>query len=188
MAMQPFDDLVRGRRSIRRFTTREVEAEKLQQLLEAARWAPSWGNSQCWRFIVIKEQGSKEKLSQLLTRKNPATHAVRDAPLVLAVCGRSNISGFYNGQQVTRYGDWLLFDLGLATQNICLTAHNLGLGSVIVGAFDHAAAEEELHLPKGYEIVALIPLGYPDHSPSAPQRKACAELVFDEKSAAEKLP
>lgn len=178
--MSPLDELVRERRSIRRFSLQDVEAEKLTAIFEAARWAPSWGNSQCWHFVVIKELEAKARLSGTLTKKNPATLSVKDAPVVIAVCAELQKSGFYNGQQMTRYKDWQLFDLGLTTQNMCLTAHNLGLGSVIVGAFDHAKVEEILGIPSGHEVVALLPLGYPDHSPSAPKRKETSSLVHHE--------
>jgi nitroreductase len=178
--MTYLEKLIKERRSIRRFSEREVETEKVTALLEAARWAPSWGNCQCWHFILIKNQEKKEKLSQMLTKKNPATLSVKDAPLVIAVCGESKKSGSYNGQQKTRYKDWLMFDLGLATQNICLTAHDLGLGSVIVGAFDHEAVEDALQIPTGFEVVALLPLGYPDHAPSAPKRKEHSAFVHNE--------
>ncbi len=175
--MQSLDEIIRERRSIRRFEKRDVELEKVTALLEAARWAPSWGNSQCWHFIVIQDQEQKERLAETLSKKNPATLTVRDAPVVLAVCGESKKSGYYGGQQITRYHDWLMYDLGLATQNICLTAHSLGLGSVIVGSFDHELAEKVLGVPQGYEVVSLLPLGYPDHAPSAPKRKESASFV-----------
>lgn len=175
--MQQLDEVIRNRRSIRRFEKQEVEAEKLEAILEAARWAPSWGNSQCWQFIVIQDREQKEKLAETLTTKNPASLSVVDAPVVLAICGESKKSGYYNGKQITRYQDWLLYDLGLATQNICLTAHNLGLGSVIVGSFNHEMVEKVLRIPNGYEIVSLLPLGYPAHSPSAPKRKEIRAFV-----------
>jgi nitroreductase len=175
--MQQLEEIMRNRRSIRRFEEREVEAEKLTAIFEAARWAPSWGNSQCWQFIVIRDREQKEQLIETLSKKNPATLSVLDAPVVLAICGESKKSGYYNGQQLTRYQDWLMYDLGLATQNICLTAHSLGLGSVIVGSFDHEMAEKILRIPNGYEIVSLLPLGYPAHTPSSPKRKECASFV-----------
>jgi len=174
------EQLIKERRSIRRFKVQTIENEKLTKLLEAAKWSPSWGNSQCWQFVIVEDNTKKEKLSQTLTKKNPATLSVKNAPLVIAICGHSNTSGFYNGKQITRYKDWLMFDLGLATQNICLMAHNLGLGTVIVGAFDHKAVEEILNIPKGVEIVALLPLGYPDHASSAPKRKEIEEFVHYE--------
>lgn len=178
--MQQVDEAIRDRRSIRRFEKREVETAKLEAILEAARWAPSWGNSQCWEFIVVQDQELKKRLAETLTNKNPASLSVADAPIVLAICAESKKSGYYNGKQITRYQDWFLYDLGLATQNICLTAHYQGLGSVIVGSFNHEMVEEILRIPTGYEIVSLLPLGYPAHSPPAPKRKDIRAFVHYE--------
>jgi nitroreductase len=178
--MQQIEEIIRNRRSVRRFESQEIEAEKLEAILEAARWAPSWGNSQCWQLIVIKDRALKQKLADNLSVKNPASLAVVDSPVVLAVCGELKKSGYYNGKQITRYQDWMLYDLGLATQNICLTANNLGLGTVIVGSFNHEMVEEILRIPNGYEVVSLLPLGYPAHSPSAPKRKETASFVHYE--------
>ena len=96
--MRQLDEVIRNRRSIRRFEKREVEAEKLTAILEAARWAPSWGNSQCWQFIVVQDRDLKEKLAETLSKKNPATLSVLDAPVVVAICGESKKSGYYNFQ------------------------------------------------------------------------------------------
>jgi nitroreductase len=177
MKEQDLQALIHERRSIRRFEDRKIEPEKLTTIFEAVRWAPSWGNSQCWELIVIEEGKDKEKLAEILSKKNPATLTVRDAPVVLAVCGQTKKAGYYNGVPKTKFADWLMYDLGLATQNLCLTAQSIGLGSVIVGAFDHQMAAEILAIPDGYEIVCLIPLGYPAHSPPAPARRTIAEFV-----------
>jgi nitroreductase len=171
------DDLFIKRRSIRRFQDKAIAPEMLAELFEAAQMAPSWGNLQCWELIVVQADEDKKSLAGLLSKKNPATKCTEAAPVVLAVCGNPARSGFYNGKQVTRYQHWFLYDLGLISQNICLKAHELGLGSVIVGSFDHDAAEKLLHIPSGYELVALIPLGYPDHQPSAPKRRSISEFV-----------
>lgn len=171
------DDIFNKRRSIRRFQNKPIEPETLTELFEAARMAPSWGNMQCWELVVVQAEEDKKTLAGLLSPKNPATKSVELAPLVIGVCGNPLKSGFYNGQQVTRYQHWFLYDLGIISQNICLKGHELGLGSVIVGSFDHKAAEELLQLPSGYELVALIPMGYPDHEPSAPKRRAISEFV-----------
>jgi nitroreductase len=179
--MKLLEKLIQARRSIRRFTDRKVEIEKVTAILESARWAPSWGNSQCWQFIIIEDEERKEELSNALSKKNPATLTVKNAPLVIAVCAKSNTSGFYNGRQVTWFKDWFMFDLGLATQNMCLMAHELGLGSVIVGAFDHKAVGKLLEIPDEFEIAALLPIGYPDHEPSAPKRKELDEFVHYER-------
>jgi nitroreductase len=114
-------------------------------------------------------------------QKNPATLACANAPLLLAVCGALGKSGFYKGEQTTILGDWFMYDCGLFTQTISLAAHKLGLGTVIVGLFDHHAVKKLLAVPDGYEVVALLPLGYPDHAPSAPKRKAVGEFVHHER-------
>ncbi len=168
---------IRERRSIRRFADRAVEPEVLAEILEAARWSPSWGNSQCWEIVVVGDQGHKEQLAALLSTKNPASLAVCNAPLVLAVAGRQKTAGYYKSEAKTVYDDWLLYDLGILSQTICLAAHALGLGTVIVGSFDHHNAAALLAIPENCSLVSLIPLGYPAHSPSPPPRKASEAFV-----------
>jgi len=175
------DDLFTTRRSIRRFKDIEIEAEKVEAIYEAARWAPSWGNLQCAEIIVISSSATKEKLSALLSAKNPATKSVERAPLIIAVCGVPGKSGFYKDKQVTRYDSWFLYDLGIVSQNVCLKAHELGLGAVIVGSFDHDKVEELLGVVQPTELVSLIAVGYPDHAPPVPKRKPISEFVHMER-------
>jgi nitroreductase len=171
------DDIISRRRSIRRFQDRPVAPETLAKILEAAQMAPSWGNLQCWELVVVQAAEDKKTLAGLLSKKNPATKCIETAPVVIGVCGNPFRSGYYNNQQVTRYRHWFLYDLGIISQNICLKSCDLGLGSVIVGSFNHEAVEHLLQVPTGYELVALIPLGYPDQEPSAPKRRAIADFV-----------
>lgn len=170
-------EVITGRRSIRRYTRDEVPEQALRDIVEAVRWAPSWANTQCWEIIVVSDQLIKEQLQAVLSPKNPAGPAMASAPLVVAVCGKNRTSGFYKGEAVTRFGDWKLYDLGLATQNILLAAASHGLGTVVVGAFDHAEAGRILGLPEDVEVVTLVPLGYPDHEPGAPKRKPPEDFV-----------
>lgn len=171
------EDPIKKRRSIRRFQDRPVEAGQLTELFEAARYAPSWGNLQCWELIVVRAAADKKRLAELLSPKNPATKCTETAPVVIGICGDPLKSGYYKGQQVTRYQHWFLYDLGIISQTLCLKACALGLGTVIVGSFDHKAAESLLGVPEGYELTALIPLGYPDHDPPAPKRREVNEFV-----------
>lgn len=168
-----------GRRSIRRYTNDPVPEEILTDILQAIQWSPSWANTQCWEIVVVRDQAVKEELQGTLSPKNPATIALAAAPVVLAVCGRTKKSGFYKDQPSTKFGDWMLYDLGLATQNILLAAFSHGLGTVVVGAFNHEVARSILHLPDGVEAVTLIPLGYPDHDPGPPRRRAVDDFVHD---------
>ncbi|RLB28103.1 MAG: nitroreductase [Deltaproteobacteria bacterium] len=170
-------EIIKGRRSIRRYQDREIPEEHLNKVLEAIRWSPSWTNTQCWEVIVVKDSMIKQKLQETLSTGNSATKAIGEAPVVITLCGKLQSAGYKKGQATTKFGDWFMFDLGIATQNLCLAAHNLNLGTVIVGLFDHDKAKDILKVPEGYEVVALVPLGYPAKEASAPPRKEIGEFV-----------
>jgi len=170
-------EIVKGRRSIRKFQDREISEEQLNTILEAIRWSPTWGNTQCWEAIVIKDLAIKQKIRGTLAPRNHALVAVEKAPVVIALCAKLGGSGYKKAEIVTKFGDWFMFDLGIATQTLCLTAHYLNLGTVIVGLFDHDKAKEILRVPDGYEVVALVPLGYPRIDPKVRPRKEIAEFV-----------
>ena len=176
--MKDLMTLIRERRSIRKYEDRPVSQEDLQKILEAVRWAPSWTNCQCWEVVVVQDALTKEKLQAALPPKgNPAAKAMIQAPLVLVLCAKTQVSGFYKDMATTKFGEWFMYDLGLATQNLCLTAHSLGLGTVIVGMFDHAGVAQLLGVPQGFEPVTLIPLGYPAKIGGAPNRKEVSDFI-----------
>ena len=174
-------EAIKGRRSIRKYKPDPVSEDTLQKIMEAVRWAPSWANTQCWEVIIVKDPNVKSTLANTLTKTNPSLSSMTEAPIVLVLCGRKGVSGFKKGEVATVKGDWLMFDTGIAMQTLCLTAHSLGLGTVVVGLFDHKKAEEILGVPKESEVVAMTPLGYPTTEGSAPKRKEPSEFVFYEK-------
>lgn len=180
--MQEFMSIVRGRRSVRKYEPREVPGEALAAVLESVRWAPSWANTQCWEIVVVKDPAVKEQLQATLPPKgNPALGAMVQAPVVLVLCGKLKSSGYYKDQVTTKFGDWFMFDLGIACQNICLTAHALGLGTVVVGLFDHDKARNVVNVPAGYELVAMVPLGYPTKISTAPNRREISEFTHQDR-------
>ncbi len=170
-------ETIKKRRSIRKYKPDPVSPETLQIVLEAVRWAPSWANTQCCEVIVVKDPKVKSELATALSSGNPAFSSMTDAPLVLVICGIREISGYYKGQPRTGKGDWLMFDTGLAMQNLCLAAHALGLGTVVVGSFNHQRVAEILGVPQNIEVVAITPLGYPAAEGVTPKRKDISELV-----------
>jgi nitroreductase len=172
---------IKTRRSIRKYKADPVDDQTLETVLEAARWAPSWENTQCWRFIVVRDVATKSKLADTLDETNPAKNAVRNAPLVIAACAELGKAGRKDGQIVTDKGDWFMFDVALAMQNLVLAAHSLGLATVYVGRFDAKEAAKVLAVPEGYCFVALTPLGYPDQIRDPRPRKELPEIVFYEK-------
>ena len=171
-------EAIKERRSIRKYRPDSVPEEVLQKVLEAVRWSPSWANTQCCEVVVAKDPKVKSELATTLPQTNPALRSMTDAPLVLVLCGKKGTSGFYKGQAVTVKGDWLMFDTGLAMQNLCLAAHGLGLGTVIVGMFDHKKAEQVLGVPEGVEVVAITPVGYPASGGGTTKRRELSEFVF----------
>jgi nitroreductase len=173
-------DVIKERRSIRKYQEKEVTEEALNKVLESVKWSPSWANTQCWEVIVVKDIANKEKLQETFSKTNPARKAVSQAPLVLVLCGKINSSGYYKGVVTTKHGDWFMYDLGIATQSLCLAAHDLGLGTVITGLFDHDKAKAILGVPEGFEVVSIIPLGYPAKDSAAPKRREISEFTHYE--------
>ena len=173
-------EAIKGRRSVRRFKGDDIRPQDLEDILDAIRWAPSWKNTQCWDVVVVKDPNRKTKLAETLPDGNPAKGAMTQVPVVLAVCARRDISGLDKGEVATDKGDWFMFDTGLAVQNLCLKAHSLGLGTVIVGLFDAQEAGRVLGVREGRSVVVLIPLGFPEKISRAPGRKQMSEFTYHE--------
>jgi nitroreductase len=173
-------ETIKTRRSIRHYKADPVSEEQINTVLEAARWAPSWANTQCWSFIVVKDEEGKASLAEALTSWNPATSAVKEAPVVIVACAELGKSGFYQGKPVTDKGDWYMFDVAVAMQNLALMAHSLGLATVHVGAFDAQKVAQLLKVPRGIAVVEMMPLGYAAKEGRAPSRKELSQLIFRE--------
>lgn len=179
-------EAIKTRRSIRKFKNKPVEEEKLQNVLEAARMAPSWANFQCWRFVVVKDPAVRARLSTLSYvelffapkgyKANPAQKALAEAPVDIVACADPSRSGELGEQY------YYMTDIGIAAQNLMLAAHAQGLGTVFVGVFDEEKIRELLDIPPHIRIVGLFPLGYPqEEKREGPPRKPLAEIVFDER-------
>ncbi len=179
-------EAIKIRRSIRKYKPDPVEDKILETVLDAARLAPSWANTQCTRFIVIRDSGTKAKLADTLTPNptvgtNPAINALKAAPVVIVACAEKNVSGFFNGKPSTDKGEyWFMLDVGLAMENLVLAAASLGLGTVHVGLFDSQKVAEILSVPDNYNIVEMTPLGYPEFQPNPRPRKSLSEIIFYE--------
>ena len=174
-------EAIRTRRSIRKYKTDSIDDNTMEMVLEAARLAPSWANTQCWRFIVVRDGDIKNKLADTLNATNPAMAAIRNAPVVIVACAELLKSGCYDGIPSTDKGDWFMFDVGLAMQNLVLAAHSLGLGTVHIGRFDAKEAANIIELPEGFCVVEMTPLGYPDYVREPRPRKELSEIVFYDK-------
>ncbi|MBM4448142.1 MAG: nitroreductase [Chloroflexi bacterium] len=178
-------EAIKTRRSIRKYKSDPVADRTLATVLEAARQAPSWANTQCWHLVVVRDAETKGKLSDTLNETNPARDALRNAPLVIVACAETGKAGYKEGQVMTDKGDWFMFDVALAMQNLVLAAHSLGLGTVYVGRFDAKKVASILSLPEGYRVVVMTPLGYPAETKEPRPRKELGEFVHYDKWGAE---
>jgi len=167
------------RRSVRKFTEDIVADEQLRQIFESVRWSPSWSNTQVWEFIVVRDKEIIGKVVSTYVQNNPATKCSLAASALIVACAKSGVSGCYGGQEVTSIHNWYMFDLGLAVQTLCLRAHELGLGTVVVGLMNHEACKKVLAVPEGHEVVAVIPIGLPALPPKeGPARKPLSEIAY----------
>jgi nitroreductase len=186
-------EAIKNRRSIRKYKADPVDDNKINAIMEAGRWAPSWANTQCWKFVVVRDAEIKAKLTDTLNPiklpdreiPNPATNALKTVPVIICVCAEMGKSGSKSGpdgmEYVTDKGDWFMFDTALAVQNMVLAAHAQGLGTVIIGAFDAKKAEQVINVPEGYRIVTLFPVGVPEQAGKAPLRKELADIAFKDR-------
>jgi len=171
-----------SRRSVRQYMDTPIPDEVLNKVLEAARWAPSWANTQCTRYVIVKDPETKARLADCLSKGNPATEAIRKAPVVIVACAELGKSGYYKNSPATDRGDWFMFDVGIAMQNLVLAARALGLGTVHVGLIpDSKKVDAILELPEGVVSIEMTPLGYPSVESKGPPRKELSDIIFYEK-------
>ena len=173
---------IMGRRSVRKYTAEQISDEHLNKILEAGRWAPSWANSQCSRFVVVQNAVVKSAIVDTFGPGHRNGSIVNAAPTVIVICGALGKAGFKDGEIITdKGGGWYMFDTALAAQNMMLTAHSLGLGTVAMGLFDVAKIAEILEIPSDVSIVLLLPVGHPEGESKAPPRKELSESSFQNK-------
>lgn len=158
-------ELVRRRRSVRKYRPEPVPQAMLDQMLEAARLAPSWANGQCWTFVVVTDAKVKNELAQA------GNEWIGRAPAIIASCADPKKSGEKGDQH------YYLLDIGIAMEHLVLAAEELGLGTCWIGWFDERKARKALRAPKDIRVVALTPVGYPDEKPEPRPRKSLGEIV-----------
>ena len=170
-------ELVRQRRSVRRYSDRPVAKEDILKCLEAARLAPSACNSQPWHFIVIDDPALRTRIAgRIFTGIYSMNKFAQEAPVLVAVVSeRSRLLASLGGQvRDTRYR---LVDLGIATEHFILQAEELGIGSCWIGWFDEKALKQELMLPFGKKIDVVISLGYPREEKIVPRMRKPLEEI-----------
>lgn len=165
------------RRSIRSYQDRPVSRDTIETVLSAALMAPSWKNTQTANYLVASTPEMIEKIRDCMPPFNANT--LSTAPVVIIMTTKKGRSGFErDGSYSTAKEDrWEMFDAGIACQTLCLAAWEQGLGTCIMGIYDEEKLPALLNLPEDQYVTAVIPMGYPAQSPSAPKRKTLEEKV-----------
>lgn len=163
-------DCIKSRRSVRKFTEEKVPHEVLEQLVDLARWAPSWKNTQIARYVAVEDKALKNRIAEEATI--PWNEGIiKGAPVLMVMTYVEKRCGYErDGSFSTSKGDrWQNFDCGIAAATFELAAHELGLGSVVLGIFEEEKLRELLELPEGMGVACLMPLGYPAEEPGPAQ-------------------
>lgn len=166
-----FEKVIRTRRSIRNYSSKEVSEETMEKILDAARIAPSGNNSQPWKFIVVRDREKKEKVAQACYNQT----FVAAAPVVIVACGVP-----YPNKYEPRKDLSYLIDVAIAVDHLILASRNEGLGTCCVGAFHPEPIKEILGIPQKADVVMVVPAGYPAREESFREvygRKSLKEIT-----------
>lgn len=167
-----FSELVQKRYSVRVYKPETVADDKLEQVLEAARLAPTAANRQPIQFVVVHTAGRQEELKRIYNRD-----WFVQAPLVICAC-KVPPQGWVRRQDSKNYSE---VDVTIAMDHLILAATDLGLGTCWIAAFDPVVTRQILGLPDDVEPIAFTPLGYPGDEAKPKKRKERAEIVHYER-------
>lgn len=173
-------DCIKSRRSIRNYKEEQIPQEVIREVVDLARFAPSWKNTQIARYYVVQSAELKKKIAEECMMDFAFnTKTLTKAPALVVVAYVEKRSGYErDGSFTTSKEDrWEMFDAGIATQTFCLAAAEKGLGTCIMGIFDEAKIAEAINLPEGQKVGAVLAIGYSAEEPAAPARKEAEQLV-----------
>ena len=164
-------ETIRSRRSIRKYSDQPVEEEKITQVLEAGRLAPSANNRQEWRFVVVQDGATRDRLAEAACNQG----FVAEAPVVIACCSVESKHILTCGHPA------YAIDVAIAIDHMTLAAAAMGLGTCWIGAFYEERVREVLNIPDFVRVVELLTLGYPAEKPSPRLRKRLEDIVYRER-------
>ena len=170
-------DLIKTRRSIRKYLDKKVERKKIQLCVEAARLAPSADNVQPWRFIIIDEPELKNQLAKQAFSGiySPSKFAAK-APVIIVILAKLNLIAHGIGRQIQGI-HYYFIDIGIAGEHLVLQALELGLGTCWIGWFNPRKIRKLLNIPKNYKIASLMSLGYPEQKKSIVKKRKRLENI-----------
>lgn len=172
-----FQQLIESRRSVRKYTDREVTREQIEEIIKAAQQAPSWKNQQTSKYYCVL---SKEKREAVRTTCFPSFNEQRsvNAALIVTAFEKNNVGFNDDGQPINELGNgWGCYDLGLHNMLFLLKAKEMGLDTLVMGIRDAQKLREVLDIPENEEIGAVLALGYADEEPKKPRRRELDDIA-----------
>ncbi|MCM2325035.1 MAG: nitroreductase family protein [Candidatus Woesearchaeota archaeon] len=167
-------EAIATRRSIRKYTSQDVPMEILGLIIDAGRYAPSAGNTQNWRFIIIKDPSNRQKIAEASMQQL----WIAEAPILICVVSETEkLKKFYGVRGERLYS---VQNCAAAVQNMLLTAHALGLASCWISSFDEEVLSRTLGLPGEVRPQAVLPIGYPDEIVPAPSHYTMENVTYFE--------
>jgi len=167
-------ELIKSRRNIKEFLPKFVDWDKISKILDAARHAPSCGNIQNWKFIVVIDQDLKNQLAEAAMQQYEIVNGV---PIV--ICAEPEKAERYYGLRGERL--FTIQNCATAMQNMLLEAHSLGLGARWIGGFEEDMVKALLGIPEEIRPQAIVVIGYPKEIPEKPPKLPLESLVFFDK-------
>jgi nitroreductase len=168
-----FYELIKERKSVRRYKPDPIPDDVLNRILEAGRNAPSAKNIQPWHFVVIKNPEIKEMVAEACR----AQRFMAEAPVIICGCALEDIAWGRMGGYMSSFA----VDLAIAMEHMILAAANEGLGTCWIGAFVEKDVKKILGIPDNVRVVALTPVGYPAEEPRDRGRKLLKDIVSYDK-------
>ena len=151
------------RRSVRKYSDKPIDRELIKEIIDVVRFAPTWKNCQGTRYHVLDNKDKLIELANMCTYEGSHNVKMISRCSSLVILTTKNVSGISYEKEYddTNTIDWNIFDSGIAAQTLSLTAHDYGLGSVIVGVFKNDVVHKYCNLPEDEKVIALLPMGYP---------------------------
>jgi len=169
-------EAIKNRRTVYRFESTNIEDDKIEAILEAGRWAPSWINKQPWNFIVVRDAKTRQELSEVIP--TTFTQGLKEAPLCIVVTVDTEEDPYHYVEGGAA-----------AAQNMALAAYSLGVNSSWIGVLDlknqrnsaEAKIKKILDVPKESRIIAILPMGHAKDELPKKDRKSLKQIVYKEK-------
>ena len=169
--------MIKERRSVRKYKDEKVDRETMREIVDIARWAPSWVNYQIARYTLVDDEEIIKEIAEQYSEIIVLEEHQKSCGIGSAII--EGKSGTYDKEYITSKGNsWEVFDAGIACQTFCLAAHAKGVGTCIMGVIDDKSIAKIVNLPEDETVAALIVYGYEDGEHAAPNKRKDVDEIM----------